>query len=184
MGDLEGAVAGFERALHIQPDQRDVRGDLAVALVQLGRVEEGLRRIDSLIEDGEASAGVYAFLADRSFAQGRPDEAARYYRETLRRDPIHAAATNNLAWLLATSRDPSVRDPEEAVAHAERGAIRAGRNPRVLDTLAAAYAAAGRYDDAVRTALDARAKVRDDSPTAVELESRLELYRGGRALYE
>jgi TPR repeat protein len=107
-----------------------------------------------------------------------------YYREALNRDGDHPAATNNLAWLLATSRDPNVRDPAGAVAHAERAALRGGSDPRALDTLAAAYAAAGRYDDAVRVASSAREKTPDGSPLAVELESRLELYRSGRALHE
>jgi len=77
-----------------------------------------------------------------------------------------------------------VRNPAEAVAHAERAAVRDGSDPRVLDTLAAAYAAAGRFDDAVRTAEDARASLPDGSPTAAELETRLELYRSGRAVHE
>jgi spermidine synthase len=161
-----------------------LRGDLAVALVKLGRVEEGLSEIERLIEAGEANAGLYAFMADRSFGSGRHDEAARYYRETLRLDAVHTAAMNNLAWLLATSRDPSVRDPDEAVLHAERGAHRDASDPGVLDTLAAAYAAAGRYGEAVRTAAAARALVWEGSPQARELDSRIELYRSGQALFE
>ena len=77
-----------------------------------------------------------------------------------------------------------MRNPAEAVAHAERAAVRDGSDPRVLDTLAAAYAAAGRFEDAVRTAEDARASLPDGSPTAAELETRLELYRSGRAVHE
>jgi len=184
MGDLEGAAASYESALGIRPDQPAVRGDLGVLLVKIGRVDDGLRELERLIQDGEASADVYVFLASRSFTQGQPDEAAAHYREALLREADHPAATNNLAWLLATSRDPNVRNPAEAVAHAERAALRDGSDPRVLDTLAAAYAAAGRTDDAVRTAADARARVPDASPMAVEIESRLELYRSGRAVHE
>jgi tetratricopeptide (TPR) repeat protein len=184
MGDLEAAAESYERALEIQPDQPAVRGDLGVILVRIGRVDEGLHQLDRLIREGEASAEVFVFLADRSFTQGRPDEAVAYYREALNRDEDHPAATNNLAWLLATSRDPTVRDPAEAVAHAERAALRDGSDPRALDTLAAAYAAAGRYDDAVRMAANAREKTPDGSPQALELESRLELYRSGQAVQE
>jgi tetratricopeptide (TPR) repeat protein len=184
MGDLEGAAESYQSALAIQPDQPAVRGDLGVILVKIGRVEEGLRQIERVIQDGEANADLYVFLASRSFAQGRPDEAVAHYREALLRDADHPTATNNLAWLLATSRDPNVRSPAEAVAHAERAALRDGSDPRVLDTLAAAYAAAGRSEDAVRAAADALARVPDGSPTAVDLESRLELYRSGRAIHE
>jgi tetratricopeptide (TPR) repeat protein len=184
MGDLAAAAESYERALEIQPDQPELRGDLGVILVKSGRVEEGLRQLDGLIREGEASADVFVFLADRSFTQGRPDESVTFYREALKRDEDHPAATNNLAWLLATSRDPAVRDPAEAVAHAELAVLRGGSDPRTLDTLAAAYAAAGRYEDAVRTAANAREKTPDGSPQALELESRLDLYRSGRALHE
>lgn len=184
MGDLEGAVASFERVLRIQPGLTDVRGDLAVTLVMLGRVEEGMQGIEHLIAEGEANAGVYAFLANRSFVAGRANEAAHYYRETLRLDASHSAATNNLAWLLATSRDPKLRNPDEAVVYAERGARRDPSDPGVLDTLAAAYAAAERYGDAVRAASKARALVPDGSPSAAEFDARIELYRSGRALFE
>jgi tetratricopeptide (TPR) repeat protein len=140
--------------------------------------------LDRLIRQGEASADVFAFLADRSLARGRPDAAVGYYRKAIGRDADHATATNNLAWLLATSRDPSLRGPEEAVAHAERAVRLLGSDPRALDTLAAAYAAAGRYDDAVLTATNARKQIPDDSPQALALDSRLELYRSGRAAHE
>jgi tetratricopeptide (TPR) repeat protein len=184
MGDLAAAAESYERALEIDPNQPAVRGDLGVVLVKIGRVDEGLRQLDRLIQEGQASADVFAFLANRSFTEGRTDEAVTYYREALKRDEDHPTATNNLAWLLATSRVPAVRNPAEAVAHAERAALRDGSNPRALDTLAAAYAAAGRYEDAVRLAAQARARTPDGSSLAVELDSRLELYRSGRAVYE
>lgn len=184
LGDLEATAESYQRALDIQPDQPAVRADLGVLLVEIGRVDEGLRELDCPTREGEASADVLAFLADRSLARGRPDEAVGYYRKAIRRDADHATATNNPAWLLATSRDPSLRDPEEAVAQAERAVRLLGSDPRALDTLAAAYAAAGRYDDAVRTAASARKEIPDGSPQALQLDSRLELYRSGRAAHE
>ena len=100
-------------------------------------------------------------------------------------DPKSVAALNNLAWLLATCPDAGVRDGARAVKLAERACEAAGhKTVALMDTLAAAYAAAGRYDDAVRAASSAREKTPDGSPLAAELESRLELYRSGRAVHE
>jgi len=91
---------------------------------------------------------------------------------------------NNLGWLLATSSDPRVRNSDEAVFHAEHSAHRWSSDPGVLDTLAAAYASAGRPRDAVRAASKARALVPDESPMAAELDERIELYRNGGAIFE
>jgi len=81
--------------------------------------------------------------------------------------PDWAIPSNNLAWILATEQDPALRRPEEAVTLAE-GAARGTRreDPGILDTLAVAYAAAGRRADALAVAREAlavaRAQQRDD----------------------
>jgi spermidine synthase len=74
-------------------------------------------------------------------------------REALRLEPTLPSARNNLAWLLATSPEASLRDPAEALRLAE-GLRDETREPgaNLLDTLAAAYAAAGRFDEAIRSA--------------------------------
>ena len=59
---------------------------------------------------------------------------------------------NDLAFLLATSRDPALRDGAKAVEYAEKAnQLSNGNNAVVLDTLAAAYAGQGRYKEAVDT---------------------------------
>lgn len=178
MGDLAGGAASYERALSIEPDQPAVRADFGVTLVKLGRTEEGLRQLEGLIAAGEANPDVYAFLAARSFAEGRDAEAVAYYRETLEREADQPEATNNLAWLLATSEDPGVRDPVAAIALAEGAAAHSPADANVLDTLATAYAAAGRGDDALRTLEAARAQLPDDSPLASKIDLRLQSLRG------
>ena len=74
-------------------------------------------------------------------------------REELSRNPDSAQTLNNLAVLLATAPDDAVRDGAEAVRLAERAnALTEQQNPVMLTTLAAAYAEAGRFEDAIRTA--------------------------------
>ena len=51
--------------------------------------------------------------------------------------------------MMATDPDPSVRNGSEAVRLAERAVQLTGaREPTLLDTLAAAYAEAGRFQEA------------------------------------
>ena len=90
----------------------------------------------------------------------------------------------NLSWLLVTRRGSDPAAVAEAVALAEAAGQAVGwRDPEVLDTLAAAYAAAGRLADARRTAAAALEVARElERPgLAEEIAGRLERYREGRA---
>jgi tetratricopeptide (TPR) repeat protein len=71
----------------------------------------------------------------------------------VRREPDSTVALNNLAFLLATAPDPALRNGSEAVSYAEQACALTGQtNLATLATLAAAYAEAGRFDQAVTTA--------------------------------
>jgi tetratricopeptide (TPR) repeat protein len=60
---------------------------------------------------------------------------------------------NLLAWIEATAEDTGIRNPDEAVRFASSACeLTANKNPGILDTLAVAYASAGRFDDAIKTA--------------------------------
>lgn len=131
----------------------------------------------------------HAHLGAALLARGQGTLAVQHWEEAVRLRPDFLEAANNLAWLLATSPDPALRDPERALAVAEGAAdlVAPGRDPRagsraaVLDTLAAAQAAAGRFGAAVATAESALAvaEAEGSAPLAAELRARLTLYRAG-----
>ena len=104
-------------------------------------------------------------------------------REAVRERPDDAARLNNLAWTLSTHPDASLRNGAEAVELGRRAVrISDGREPSILGTLAAAYAEAGRYADAVRTAEAAwkLALQQDRRPLATSIEAKRALYKAGR----
>ena len=83
---------------------------------------------------------------------GEYEEAAGLLRSRLLRDPRDLRAVSNLARLLATCPDRNFRNGAEAVNLAELLCRRTDyRDPIALETLAAAYAEAGRFEDAART---------------------------------
>jgi len=182
-GRREQAVAAFEAALRIDPDYAQAHNNLGALLHLLGRFEPAMghyRRAIALRPDNvEAHANLGLLLS----AQGRAAEAVREFRDALDRTPDFAPALAGLAWIRATAADPALRNTSEAVALAERAAAQtARRDVASLDALAAAYAAAGRFDEAVATA---RAGV--DAATAVgalevatQFRQRLQLYEQGR----
>ena len=84
------------------------------------------------------------------------------------------------AWLLATSRDPAVRDGAKAVQVAQKG-VRIKDQPSMRDVLAAAYAEAGQFEDAVReeTKAIAVAEAKHTADDVAEFQARLALYQMG-----
>ena len=107
------------------------------------------------------------------------DKAIELYSQTLQVDSQHLAAKNNLAWVLATAPEESLRDGARAVRLAEQAMTQAGPRARfVADTLAAAYAEAGKFDYAVKF----QKWVVDESPPNKrdDARSRLELYEQGK----
>jgi spermidine synthase len=113
--------------------------------------------------------------------------AARHGHEAQRLDPALDSAANNLAWILATSPDPSARNPEESIRIMGRLLREAERpEPTYLDTLAAAYAAAGRFPDAIDTAARAEKLAREEQSwaKAERIRARLARYREGEPWIE
>jgi len=91
-----------------------------------------------------------------------------------------AQAMNDYAWLLATSEHAEVRDGPRALSLARR-AVEQERTPSYLDTLAAAYAEFGLFDQAVATQREALAAAPEGSSAlTTELTTHLEAFEARR----
>ena len=89
---------------------------------------------------------------------------------------------NNLAWLQATHKQAKFYNPDEAIRLAERACkITNYEKPEVLDTLAAAYAATGRFDQAIETAEKALESAQSSGQIELlnQIRKRLQLYKTG-----
>jgi spermidine synthase len=118
-------------------------------------------------------------LGDAFYSRGRVPEALAQWREGLRAEPNRLSVLNQMAWVLATSTQPSIRDGAEAVRLAARAVeVTGGRDLAALDTLAAAYAEMGRFDQAVETARRALALAENRQPLAAAIQARIALYEG------
>lgn len=130
------------------------------------------------------SAGVRVALGRALLGSGRPAEAIASFRRAVSLSPEDPEALGRLAGTLAAHPRRQVRAPAEAVALAERLANRFSfGEPRSLDVLGAAYAAAGRFEEAERAAERAAALASraGDPAFAAEIQGRLSLYRSRRA---
>jgi len=187
LGRIGEAIKRYEEVLRHNPEDTRAAGHYGLALLRAGRFAEARDPIERALADNERVAELQAGMALVSAQVGDFARAVHHGREALHLDPALDSAANNLAWILATSPDPHVRDAEEAIGVMEnllRGAERP--QPAYLDTLAAAYAAAGRFPDAIETAARAEKAARDEQQWAMaeQIHVRLALYRGGEAWIE
>jgi tetratricopeptide (TPR) repeat protein len=127
-------------------------------------------------------------LAGKSLAsQGQPDAAVANFKTALWVRPDWPAGLNNLAWMLATHPQASARNGQEALRLAHRACdLTGGKEPRMWNTVAAAYAELGQFDDAVAAAEKARdmAVAAADTEAAASAETKLALYRQHQAYHQ
>jgi tetratricopeptide (TPR) repeat protein len=176
------ALEQYSAAARLDPTNAPIRERFGLTLAQAGKTAEASEQFAALVRLRPDAQAQY-YLALSLAATGQPAPAAEHYREALRLKPDWPEALNDLAWLLATSPRPEVRQPAEAVQLAERVCTLSGhREGRFLGTLDAAYAAAGRLAEAITAAEETRsvALAARDQAVADAAAARLELYRAGR----
>jgi Tfp pilus assembly protein PilF len=177
-GDLARAEQEIAEALRIRPDSGDMRADFALVQLDQGRIGDARAQLERALASGADAAKVHTALGIASERAGDLPGAIASYREALRANPERIEAANNLAFLLATAPDPALRAPSEAIELAQRAARWKAFDPAVLDTLAAAYAAAGRHREAADTEARAREALPPGaSPLRDEIERNLARYR-------
>jgi tetratricopeptide (TPR) repeat protein len=110
------------------------------------------------------------------------EEAIAHFQKALAIKPDYVEARNNMAWMLATCPQASLRNGIKAVGLAERAnQLTGGKNPVIPATMAAAYAKAGRFPEAIETVQRALhlAEAQSNTALAGALQSRLKLYQAG-----
>ena len=181
-GRLDEAAHHLAEAARLSDDPWGPRSSLGRVLLLRGQTAEAadhLRRAVALRPDYAPSRFYLAFTL---YELGQADEAEAEYREAKRLQPDWPEAARRRAWRLAT-------DPNAGAAHANRAVLLARAaswhgdpEPAELDVLAAAYAAAGRFDDARAAACRALrvASAAGDNHLARAIKERLHLYQSGR----
>lgn len=174
------AEAQFRRAIQLKPDFLEPLNQLGGLLVVQHRPAEGAEVFRQAVALVPTSFELQFRLGSALVMSGKSAEAMGPLREAIRLKPTSPEPLNALAWLLATDPHPAVRDTAEALRLARRAAeLTDHQEPRVLDTLAAAEAAAGHYDEALHTSASAidLAYERHAEGFAAQIERRRALYR-------
>ena len=182
LGQRDASEAHLREALRLRPDHARTHNNLGLLLAKSGRIQAARAAFQEALRLDPSYAPAHLHLAIDLELTGHRVEAIQHLSEALRLDPRLDVAANNLAWLLATGQDEALRDPERAVQIAGDLVARTPEpSPKLLDTLAAAQAAAGDFDAAAHT-LERALTLPDtagDSALRSALSARLQLYRAG-----
>ena len=185
-GKFAEADDHFLAAVRIKPADGEIRRSYASALTDQGKRAEAVTQLRELLQlkpDTETREQLAALL----YQTAKFGEAATEYCQVVAAKPDQPEALNNLAWLLATCSDNKVRDGAGAVRLAEQGCrLTEFKQAQMVGTLAAAYAEAGRFEEAVTTAQKAieLARAGGDARFAGVVEQLQRLYRAGRPYHE
>jgi len=184
LGNLDLAFSDLTEAIRRQPEKAEYyeyrswvsykQSDLEAAILDLGEV----------IRLEPSTASHYAKRAFHHHAKGNFTEAIADGRQAVALDEKCVNAHNGLAWILATCPEDDKRDGRKAVGHALQAVeLAEGKNLAYIGTLAAAYAEAGNFEEAVKWAK----KFLDSDPPNENIEParlRLALYEQGKAYRE
>ena len=156
-GDFTSAELEFSTALQSEPGNARVFDRLGRVLATQNRMDEAAVRFLESTRLDPKYAGVHLHYAMSLSAHRQPHEAIAEYGRALALDDRLASAYNDLAWMLAANSDTQIRNGQEAVKLAERACrLTNDEQPFYLVTMAAAYAEAGDFKNAIIAAEKAR----------------------------
>lgn len=149
-GRLTEATSHYDKAIELRPDYGDPYFNLGSVLFQQGRTDEAIAQWQKALATQPNDAGFHTALGSAFLKKGFHKDAIAEYEHATEIFPRDLVARNNLAWLLATSSDSSVRDGKRAIELAEQTAqLSNGKDANYLRTLAAAYSEVGRFSEAI-----------------------------------
>ena len=183
LGRLDEALIQLRKAIESDARYAPAHYNLGQVLSQRGDATGATAEWRSAIEIDPNYAEAHDSLGDALDAQGRAVEALTHWRDAIELQPNDAHALRRAAWALATSPDAAIRNGDDALRFAVRAVeLSGGKDARVLDTLAAAYAEKGQFADAALTARRAQARATEDKQPALadEIKGRIALYEAGR----
>ncbi len=181
-GKLDAAVDQLAAAVCLEPNNSLTLQLLAQLQAQAGRLEDAQRSYEHALALSPSAEACY-YLAIVNALQGNASRAVTNLHQAIRLKPDYLAALNELAWILATHPDQTIRNGREAVELAERACkITGDQEARYWGTLDAAYAEAGRFPEAIKTVEKARnlALAAGQTELAMAATNRRELYLNNR----
>jgi tetratricopeptide (TPR) repeat protein len=150
-GEISNAIEHFQAALRIDPANDSAHMDLGTALINLGRFDDAIQQFQEVLRLKPSSAAMaHCSIGIALTKAGRPREAIEHLQQALEINPNHLEACNNLAWILATTSDNALRDPNRAVQLAQKAIELDPQGVDFFNTLGVAHYRAGHWQEALQ----------------------------------
>jgi tetratricopeptide (TPR) repeat protein len=178
----DAAAEQAREAIRILPNHPVGYMDLGMAMLMEKQLGEAIANLERAVQLQPDWPEAQQNLGGALILVGRTDDAIPHFYEILKISPDHVPALKAIAWIRATQPNEKLRDANEAMQLAERAVqLAKGEDPQALDVLSAAFAEAGRYDEATRAAEQAQnlAMTENKTKLAGEIRERLDMYRLG-----
>jgi tetratricopeptide (TPR) repeat protein len=185
LGQPDEALLEFQKAAAIRPDFAEAQNNLGNSLFQKGRLDEAITHLRKALETRPDFAQAHFNLGNALVRKGQVDEAIVQFQKVLAITPDAVEPRRNLArvaWRLATSPNPALRNGTKAVAIAQQtDELAHGSDPMMAGILAAAYAEAGQFYQAVASAQYALqlAKRQNNAAMIAAIQAQLKCYEAG-----
>jgi len=182
-GQGGSAAAFYEQALAFHSRDKDaaaIHSRYGALLLRMGSFSNAIVHLQQAVRLDPGDVLAHYRLATGWFQARQVAEAADAFEATINLAPNSAEACNNLAWILATSPDPKLRNGARAVELAERAAqLSSNTNAFILGALAAAYAENGHFDQAIGAAqqADRLAESQRNDALSLALEHQINIYK-------
>jgi Flp pilus assembly protein TadD len=181
-GRVGEALDQFQAQVNLQPADFKAQNNMGTILLQNGLAADAIPYLQKAIAINPIDADPHYLLGNALFRTRKIQDSISQYEQAVHLSPQHIQARNDLAWILACDPNPAVRNGTRAVELASRAnQLSGGQNPVVIGTLAAAYAEAGRFSDAIAAEKRACqiAQTQTNKALADVLEKRMGLYQAG-----
>src|SRR5437667_8447789 len=136
-GQPDEAMVHYEEAIKLQPNYADAYYNRGNILFAEGRVEEAMADWEKTLQIQPNDADAHTCLGNALLRRGSVREAVAHYETAIALAPEDPRSRINIAWVLATAPDASIRDGIKAVEFAQRAMeVSGGKDPKFLRTLA------------------------------------------------
>jgi len=179
MDRLDEAIEEVELASMAMPDQIDLKMQLALYYLVAKQHDPAIAAYSEVLLQDKDNLLALQARGDAYLNIGNHVEAITDFNRALELRPADTALLNNLAWVLATSPEGTLRDGKRAVELATQACeLTDYKTPHILSTLAAAFAEEGNFETAIKWSQ--QAVDLDDPEHSEQLSKELESYREGQ----
>jgi len=187
LGQYDEAIGHFQADMALNPVVDFAEAGIAKALLAKGDEEGAIAHLRHLHLIKPDDGPTLHTLGKLLYKRGQRTEGIAWLQASLKLQPNDTALLNDLAWMLATAPEPSLRNGPKALELAIKAVQSTGGNdPNTLDTLAATYAENGDYAKAIEFSSKALILVGSNgsSQLAQALKKENALYQKGKPLRE